>query len=114
MKAMYQGSAQLRTSQALVVPSPSECFENIDLKLDQAGIGGGDRRVEGHERLFRGEQVEVAHGAGHVLFMRDVEGTMDVSLRISECLPTLQRGAVFSERLFGFLESREYNRIELR
>jgi hypothetical protein len=46
--------------------------------------------------------------------MRDVEGTMDVSLRISECLPTLQRGAVFSERLFGFLESREYNRIELR
>ena len=96
------------------MPSPSECFENIDLKLDQAGIGGGDRRVEGHERLFRGEQVEVAHGSRHVLFMRDVEGAMDVSLRISECLPTLQGRAVFSERLFGFLESREYNRIELR
>jgi hypothetical protein len=96
------------------VPSAAECVENIDLKLDQAGIGGGDRRVEGHERLFRGEQVEVAHGSGHVLFMRDVEGAMDVSLRISECLPTFERRAVFSERLFRFLEGREYNRIELR
>ena len=59
------------------MPSPSECFENIDLKLDQAGIGGGDRRVEGHERLFRGEQVEIAHGSGHVLLMRDVRSSVN-------------------------------------
>ena len=73
------------------MPSAAECFENIDLKLDQAGIGGGDRCVKSHERLFRGEQVEVAHGPGHVLLMCDVEGAMDVSLRVSECLPTFQR-----------------------
>ena len=31
--------------QALVVPSAPECFEQIDLNLDQAGIGRGDRCV---------------------------------------------------------------------
>ena len=41
-----------------------------------------------------GEQVEVAHGSGRVLVMRDVERAMDFALRISECLPPVERGAV--------------------
>src|SRR5262249_919905 len=101
-------------SEALVVPSTAERLEDIDLKLNQAGIGGSDRRVQGHEGLVRGEQVEVAHGPGHVLVMRDVERAMDLGLRISECLPTVQSCAVFSERLLGFFERREHHGIKGR
>ena len=61
----------------MAVPSAPECFKDIDLMLDQAGIGGGDRLVQGHEGLFRGQQVEAAHRSGHILIMRDVERAMD-------------------------------------
>ena len=53
-EAMFRLSL-LWTSQTLAVPSAAEGFKDINLKLDQAGIGGGDRCVERHERLFRGE-----------------------------------------------------------
>ena len=46
--------ASLRTSPRLLLPSSPQRFEQIDLKLDQTGIGRGYCRVQGDEGLFRG------------------------------------------------------------
>ena len=71
---------QSRTSQALVVPSAAECFENIDLKLDQAGITGGDRLIEGREGLFGGEPTLNKHLEG----ARTRRNSLSVMLRRQE------------------------------
>jgi hypothetical protein len=44
--------------------------------------------------------------------MRDVKRAMDLALGVNERLPTVELGAVFSQRLFGFLKGCEYNRVE--
>jgi hypothetical protein len=89
-------AAGLRTSQALVVPSAAECFEQIDLNLDLAGIGRGDRRV--HRSFDIAHDGYVAGSVSNLDLLTTEQSlvALDLALRISECLPTVERCAVFS------------------
>jgi outer membrane protein, multidrug efflux system len=46
-------------------------------------LADAQRQIQGHEGLFRGEQVKVAHGSGHIPVMRDVERAMDAAVASS-------------------------------